>query len=64
LKDRTTPAHVVLDRLAARSPSDRVAKAQTIHGRIVNTVYMLRYPSPIAHARGKREFDRPSSVTK
>lgn len=39
LRDRTTPAHVVLDRLAAGSPSDRLAKALTMLGRIVKTTY-------------------------
>jgi TnpA family transposase len=43
LKDRTTPAHVVLDRLAAGSPSDRLAKPLTMLGRIVKTIYVLRY---------------------
>jgi hypothetical protein len=43
LKDRTTPAHVVLDRLAAGSPSDRLAKALTMLGRVVKTVSVLRY---------------------
>jgi TnpA family transposase len=43
LKDRTTPAHVVLDRLAAGSPSDRLAKALTMLGRVMKTVSVLRY---------------------
>jgi TnpA family transposase len=43
LSDRTTPVHVVLDRLAAGSPSDRLAKALTMLGRVVKTIYMLRY---------------------
>jgi len=43
LKNRTAPAHVVLDRLAASSPSDRLAKALTMLGRVVKTTYLLRY---------------------
>jgi len=43
LKQRTAPAHVVLDRLAASSPSDRPAKALTMLGRVVKTTYILRY---------------------
>jgi hypothetical protein len=60
LKDRTTPAHIVLDRLAAGSPSDRLAKAQTMHGRIVNTVYVLRYLHRSRHARGRQARSRPA----
>jgi TnpA family transposase len=36
-------AHVVLQRLANASPADRVAKALTTFGRIVKTIYILRY---------------------
>ena len=43
LRDRTAPAHVVLERLAASSPSDRLAKALTLLGRVVKTTYILRY---------------------
>ncbi len=43
LKNHTAPAHVVLDRLVASSPSDRFAKALTMLGRIVKTTYLLRY---------------------
>ncbi len=42
LRNRTTPAHVVLDRLAASS-SDRLAKALTMLGRVVKTIHLLRY---------------------
>lgn len=35
LRSRTAPAHVVMQRLAASSPSDRLAKALTALGRIV-----------------------------
>lgn len=43
LRERTAPAHVVMDRLAASSPADRLAKALTMLGRIVKTSYILRY---------------------
>jgi len=43
LRNRTSPAHVVLERLAASSPSDRLAKALTMLGRVVKTTYILRY---------------------
>lgn len=41
LRNRTAPAHVVLERLAASS--DRPARALTMLGRIVKTIYILRY---------------------
>jgi TnpA family transposase len=43
LRQRTAPAHVVLQRLAGSSPSDRVARALTALGRVVKTIYILRY---------------------
>lgn len=43
LRNRTAPAHLVVERLAASSPSDRLAKALTALGRVVKTVYILRY---------------------
>jgi TnpA family transposase len=43
LKSHTAPAHVVLDRIVASSPSDRLAKALTMLGRVVKTTYLLRY---------------------
>jgi TnpA family transposase len=43
LKARTAPAHVVLQRLTAGGPSDRVAKALTALGRLVKTRNILRY---------------------
>jgi TnpA family transposase len=42
LRDRSSPAHVVVDRLAANA-SDRPAKALTMLGRIVRTTFILRY---------------------
>jgi len=41
LKSRTSPAHVVLTRLAASS--DRLAKALQALGRLLKTVHVLRY---------------------
>jgi TnpA family transposase len=43
LRQRTAPAHVVVQRLAGSSPSDRVARALTALGRVVKTTYILRY---------------------
>jgi TnpA family transposase len=43
LLHRTAPAHVVLQRLAAGSRSDRLAKALSALGRLVKTHYILRY---------------------
>jgi len=43
LKNRVCPAHVVIQRLANRSPSDRLARALTNLGRIVKTIYIMRY---------------------
>ena len=43
LKDRLTPAHVIMQRLINASPADRVAKALTALGRLVKTLHILRY---------------------
>jgi TnpA family transposase len=43
LRNRVARAHVVLQRLANASPAERVAKALTTLGRIVKTIYILRY---------------------
>ena len=43
MRQRTAPAHVVVQRLAGSSPSDRVARALTALGRVVKTIYILRY---------------------
>jgi TnpA family transposase len=43
LKDRLTPAHVVLQRVINASPADRVARALTALGRLAKTVHVLRY---------------------
>ena len=43
LRDRTAPAHVVLQRLINASPADRVSKALTALGRACKTLFILRY---------------------
>jgi TnpA family transposase len=43
LKERTTPAHVIVQRLTNNFPSDRLSKAFTNLGRIIKTKYILRY---------------------
>ena len=43
LKNRVCPAHAVVQRLANSSPSDRLAKALTMLGRVVKTIYILKY---------------------
>lgn len=43
LKERTAPAHVIVERLTNSFPSDRLAKAFTNLGRIIKTEYILRY---------------------
>ena len=45
LKNRTAPANVIVQRLANASSSDRLAGALTALGRIVKTVFILRYLS-------------------
>jgi TnpA family transposase len=45
LKNRTAPANVVVQRLANASSSDRLAGALTALGRVVKTVFILRYLS-------------------
>ena len=43
LKQKTAPAHVIVQRLTNSSPSDRLTKAFTNLGRIIKTEYILRY---------------------
>jgi TnpA family transposase len=43
LKKRTTPAHIVVQRLTSNGPSDRLTKAFINLGRIIKTEYILRY---------------------
>jgi TnpA family transposase len=43
LKQRTAPAHVIVQRLTNSFPSDRLSNAFTNLGRIIKTEYILRY---------------------
>ena len=43
LRNRTAPAHVIAQRLVQASPSNRLAKALSALGRIIKTIYILRY---------------------
>jgi len=43
LKQRTAPAHIIVQRLTNRYPSYRLSKAFTNLGRIIKTEYILRY---------------------
>lgn len=43
LKERTTPAHVIVQRLTNSFPADRLSMAFTNLGRIIKTEYILRY---------------------
>lgn len=43
LKERTAPAHIIVQRLTNSFPSDRLSKAFTNLGRIIKTEYILRY---------------------
>jgi TnpA family transposase len=43
LKQRTAPAHVIVQRLTNSFPADRLSKAVTNLGRIIKTQYILRY---------------------
>ena len=43
LKERATPAHIIVQRLTNNFPSDRLSKAFTNLGRIIKTEYILRY---------------------
>jgi len=45
LKNRTAPANVIVQRLANAPASDRLARALTALGRVVKTIYILRYLS-------------------
>ena len=59
LRNRTAPAHVVLQRLVSSTPSDLVAKALRELGRIVKTIYILRYiDDPVLRKRVQRQLNR------
>jgi TnpA family transposase len=51
LRQRTAPAHVVVQRLTNSFPADRLSKAFTNLGRIIKTQYILRYLSDPALRR-------------
>lgn len=43
LKERTAPAHVIVERLTNSFPSDRLSKAFTTLGIIIKAEYIIRY---------------------
>jgi len=43
VKKRTTPAHIVVQRLTSKGPADRLTKAFINLGRIIKTEYIKRY---------------------
>jgi TnpA family transposase len=45
LKNKTVPAHLIVERLIGSSPSDRLSRAFTDFGRLIKTQYILRYIS-------------------
>lgn len=45
LKNKTAPAHFIVQRLINSSPSDRLSQAFTHLGRIIKTQYIIRYLS-------------------
>ena len=59
LKDRTTPAHVIVLRLTSSYPADRLSKAITNLGRIIKTEYILRYlTDPELRRRVQRQLNK------
>ncbi len=45
LKNKTAPAHIIVQRLMSSSPSDRLSQAFMHLGRIIKTQYIIRYIS-------------------
>lgn len=45
LKNKVAPAHLIVQKLAARSGSDRVAKAVMELGKLIKTIYIMHYIS-------------------
>jgi TnpA family transposase len=45
LRDKTSPAHLIVGKLARSMPGDRLAKAITQLGRLVKTIFIFRYLS-------------------
>ena len=59
LKKRTSPAHVVVQKLTNSFPADRLSKAFTHFGRILKTQYILRYlTDPTLRQRGQRQLNK------
>jgi TnpA family transposase len=59
LKNRTAPANVIVQRLANASSSDRLAGALTALGRVVKTIFILRYLSdPALRQRVQLQLNR------
>jgi len=62
LKNQVAPAHLVLQKLAARSYSDRVAKAVMELGKLIKTIYILHYISkPDLRRRVQLQLNRGES---
>lgn len=62
VRTRTSSAHVIMQRLAEGSPSDRLAKAVTMLGRAVKTAYILRYATePSTRDRVHLQLNRGES---
>ena len=59
LKQRTAPAHVIVQRLTSSFPADRLAKAFTHLGRILKTQYILRYlTEPTLRSTVQRQLNK------
>ncbi len=59
LKRRKVPAHVIVQRLTNRFPSDRLSKAFTNLGRIIKTEYILRYlTDPSLRRKVQRQLNK------
>jgi TnpA family transposase len=59
LKQRTAPAHIIVQRLTSSFPSDRLAKAFTNLGRILKTQYILRYlTEPALRSTVQRQLNK------
>ncbi len=57
LRQRTAPAHVILQRVA--NSTDRLAKALTTLGRVIKTIYILRYiQDPVLRGRVQLQLNR------
>jgi TnpA family transposase len=62
LKNGIAPAHVILDRLAGRAPSDKVAKALAALGQLIKTTYIRRYVAdPALRYRVQLQLNRGES---